>query len=622
MYKISKSLNNKNFKIFMIFLIIFVSIIPILFQIFQPTNSKIIEGEKYQFCEEGYEISSYDNTYDIIERDLYIFPEIKNLKCIGKIIEVYEGENNTLVYGTNKKVYNYFNLLGSCIIIILSFLILQNERSVKYQSIAIFCFLLFSFTTNKLFLSKFDIYEIFSSFDLFVSFSSTILFFSSLFLYNYKFTIFTIYFFATFNYEYLGVFLLLLLLIFNFKDELGRFEKYAIKFLPIYFYLVRYISSLSQNLDFLWRAQFQEAYYGFSRFVDFQGDFFFLNCNKNSDIQYQIKFKEMVVSCPETVGYGPLRKLISINSDIWITTLVLAFIVLILILISKISIDQKYPTYYILISFIFISPPANLIFHHMNPDIFFYSSFVLLMNHFKKREKLVYVILFLFSLWKIHVIGIFFGYLFYSLLNKDFKKVKINSFIIFLISVIYFIDTRITEPLKIPPAPDENWHFGVLADTEQLNYVIFNSSTIIFYALYASIILSCLFIGIYFKNKIVNSFLVSRDYDWYGYVFWFFICMIYKNQTYRLALFLVLALHLIIKSKSKAFNNILFLGIFLNPIFTTYEIYTKYLSIFFNRIGIYFMFIVLIALVYDDFISKTNCLQRIFKNTKRPYVFK
>ena len=43
-----------------------------------------------------------------------------------------------------------------------------------------------------------------------------------------------------------------------------------------------------------------------SGFVDFQGDFL-LNCNKNSNIQYQFKFKEMVVSCPEIAGYGPAR---------------------------------------------------------------------------------------------------------------------------------------------------------------------------------------------------------------------------------------------------------------------------------------------------------------------------
>ena len=161
-----------------------------------------------------------------------------------------------------------------------------------------------------------------------------------------------------------------------------------------------------------------------------------LNCNKNSNIQYQFKFKEMVVSCPEIAGYGPLRKLISVNFDIWITTLVLAFIVLILILISKITIDKKYPTYHILISFIFISPPANLIFHHMNPDIFLFSTFVLLMNQFKKREKLVYIILFLFSLWKIHVIGVFFGYFYYSLLNKDFKKIE-NQFIFYIFNLSY-----------------------------------------------------------------------------------------------------------------------------------------------------------------------------------------
>ena len=137
--------------------------------------------------------------------------------------------------------------------------------------------------------------------------------------------------------------------------------------------------------------------------MDFQDSWIFketflLNCNKNSNIQYQFKFKEMVVSCPEIAGYGPLRKLISVNFDIWITTLVLAFIVLILILISKITIDKKYPTYHILISFIFISPPANLIFHHMNPDIFLFSTFVLLMNQFKKEKISLYNLIFIFTL--------------------------------------------------------------------------------------------------------------------------------------------------------------------------------------------------------------------------------
>ena len=94
-------------------------------------------------------------------------------------------------------------------------------------------------------------------------------------------------------------------------------------------------------------------------------------------------------------------------------------------LISKITIDKKYPTYHILISFIFISPPANLIFHHMNPDIFLFSTFVLLMNQLKKREKLVYIILFLFSLlensrnWSVSLVTFT-----HSLLNKDFKKLK------------------------------------------------------------------------------------------------------------------------------------------------------------------------------------------------------
>ena len=46
MNKISKSLNNSNFQKLITFLIIFVSLIPLLFQVLQPTNSKIIEGER------------------------------------------------------------------------------------------------------------------------------------------------------------------------------------------------------------------------------------------------------------------------------------------------------------------------------------------------------------------------------------------------------------------------------------------------------------------------------------------------------------------------------------------------------------------------------------------------
>ena len=87
-------------------------------------------------------------------------------------------------------------------------------------------------------------------------------------------------------------------------------------------------SSVSGGLLWIFKIR------GFSRRL------LFVKLNKNSNIQYQFKFK-MVVSCPEIAGYGPLRKLISVNFDIWITTLVLAFIVLILILISKITIIKN-----------------------------------------------------------------------------------------------------------------------------------------------------------------------------------------------------------------------------------------------------------------------------------------
>ena len=146
----------------------------------------------------------------------------------------------------------------------------------------------------------------------------------------------------------------------------------------------------------------------------------------------------------------------------------------------------------------------------------------------------------------------------------------------FAIFVIYFIDTRITEPLNIPPAPDENWSFGILADAEQLSILLSNGSKVIVYSIYAFLLIFCLAVAIRYSKQFKSFVNLDLNHEFYGYAFWFFLCMVFRNQTYRLALFIFLFAYLIIKSVDRNYLTMVYIAIFLNPIFFTHLPLTKY----------------------------------------------
>ena len=599
-------------KVSVLFLIL-VSFSPMFFSFIGPSYEISINDNKYKSCINFNEKNIDFKNIEILEKDIYIFPEINNLKCIGKIVEFNDGTNETLFYGTNKKLFNYFNVLFSVVIVFLNFLILKKNNYLSYKIFSILSFSIFSFQVNKLFDVYFNFKQLFVSFEIFISFFSTILFVSNLIFRSNNLILFTLLFFSFFNYEYFGIYIIVLLYISKKELTLNNFQKKIFLSFPLIFYLSRFIASFNEKFNKFWMIQFQESYYGFSRFIDFQGDFFLLSCNGNNNINYQVRFKETILRCPEIYGYGPLRKFLVINTDIWITTLTIAALVLILTLITYKLCLNSYPENYFFITLIFISPPVMLVIHHMNPDIFFLCS-IFLINKKVKNTNVKNCILFIFSLWKIHIVGIFIGQLIFSIFYKKTKKVNSNLFFLLLTALVYFIDTKVTEPLKIPPAPDENWSFGILSDIEQISLLLSIESTKVSYTFYFLVMFICLAIGYKFRNYFLNNVSLKMDYEVYGYIFWFFLCMVYRNQTYRLSLFIFLFVLLMVSSNNLKFNNLFLFTFFLNPIFSTHLEVSKYLTLILNRIGIYFIFILLISLIFEEFFKK------IFYEEKFPKV--
>ena len=89
------------------------------------------------------EIYSIEET--LFPRDIYVFPQISNLECLGvpnKIIYSTDGDklSANLEVGSNYKLFKYINLVGNYILI---FLVIINLR--KYIPHIILLYLLFNF---------------------------------------------------------------------------------------------------------------------------------------------------------------------------------------------------------------------------------------------------------------------------------------------------------------------------------------------------------------------------------------------------------------------------------------------------------------------------------------------
>jgi hypothetical protein len=552
---------------------------------------------------------NYSYSYAFVD----IIPELKNAQCLGKIIDVWnvEGEENTFhfIYGSNQKIYDYLKILGNLLIISSIFYVKKfsvNFNLIKY--LIIFAGINFNFI-NELLFNRIPGSLLVNLEENFITLLTYGVIFISMSTKNLKIIIFGCIFLLTFNYDYLGVYLFLYILINKLDIFIPvKVNPYIFSLLPI-FLISRFLASLSEQFNVFWERLFQSSYRGFSRFIDLQADFYVLNCNSGyAPPSYKIKFIETVNYCEATIGYGPIRKIITLNGDIWQIVLLFIFSLFLIILFQYREIVKRYPKELFIVTILFISPSVNMLIHLSNPDIFYFALIYFVLNKYKQNPILNSGIIYLFSLWKIHAIGIIVGLILCSLVLKNYKVLKINVFYLLATITTYIVDTQTTEPLKIPDAPDERHAYGMLHDSLQLTkYTDFQNS---FHSFTFLVILSlCVFICVkVVSNKIdykeISSF---RTYEMYGYAYWFFLTFIYQNQSYRLPIFLILFIHVYSNSKDYI-KYFLLSALLLNPVFTGEYIFLEKVSLIANRFGLYVVFSYLLAIylsdLYRGFISK------------------
>lgn len=648
---LSEKLNNIRyqkiaFNLLILFLIIIFLLTSITLLAFQISNKDyqtyeikdMVTGElvEVQICERllvnetGFD-PDFDNNINLSYsyKFIDIFPETKNIFCLGKVIEVWDDLQNSNSYhfllANNSKIYNLLkvviNGLFAFFIGIFYFFKLKPKKIfyILQFTLLYFNFVLRFIFTNDLFgRFKFETYIILITF----------LFLTMSFVVKSKKVFFIgILFFLTLNYDYFSLYVVSYLLINKFDKKMNTYEKRAYLSVPFIFLTIRLIASLSKEFNLMWSRLYQKFYMGYSRFVDLQADFYILKCNSgNAPSRHYLKFADGFNVCTETIGYGPIRKIIPIYGDVWNTVLITLLVLFCFIYLQYKDLIKRYPEEVLILTLLFVSPPVNILIHLANPDIFYFTFLYFVLKKYETKPLTMSIIIYVFALWKVHAIGILFGFMFKSLVSENYKIFKINIFAIFLTVVTYIVDIYYTEPLTIPGSPDERWGYGILHDALQLTKYTNYGNNLHFILFTLSLWILVLY-GAYrcSDSQQINDFKLPLSYETYGYSFWFFLTFIFQNQSYRLPLFLTLFFLIFIKGNFLLKTSVL-LGLFFNPVFSDNIIFFEKLSLIANRFGIYMIFVFLLSLFFKDFYInfvnkyiRIGFLDKIYKETSKKY---
>ena len=133
-----------NFKaIFVIPLILQISLLLINFQSsfdLNNPNYSIKNLDTITICQMGkFDINKTEkNTFNSIEsKEISVIPELENIFCLGKVVEVFEDDKETIInIGTNRQVFNYVTLFNLGLFLIT--LSIFNDKDTKFLKIIIF----------------------------------------------------------------------------------------------------------------------------------------------------------------------------------------------------------------------------------------------------------------------------------------------------------------------------------------------------------------------------------------------------------------------------------------------------------------------------------------------------
>ena len=613
---------NKKIEIFLYCLILLLFLVPFLlinnliffegYDVESNTSVEVGRLKTSNLCYKGFEENLINlnkvKTINTSYRDVYIFPDIENFKCIGKIVDLYiEKDSAEIIIGFNKKVYlYYYNFLVTFIILVFFYLRPIYKKIYFY----LFCFLLgYSLLYKYSYLSFDSIgshpFEIKNDF----LFLLIIFFFKNYKNNQVKSIVFIFYLF--FNPSLFGI--LILFIFFANKYSLSNFfmNKKLFFSLPIVFASIRFLSGLSNKTVEIWASLIQDPLTGFSIYPDLQITLTAMNCSDLSFTGNNFLYTGYFLECPVPF-YNPLFQFFSISMNLKLMITLFSFLFFIIYLLIYRFLLKQFSENRELIVFTILSPCVNFLFNYGNLDIFTFAIALFALYKFQERWILSTVLIFLIAVNEIHPVGLIFGVLIVSLLRKNYKVLILNSISLFFFIFLLFQDNSefsVKNQLLNPSQTLNNLDYvgnlgvayGLSLDIEPiLNIFQIQPSLIITLLLIMIAIISV----VLFSNKLIST-VGNNEYLENGLYVWFIFTIIFSNNSHRLVNFLIIFILIYIKGSNFIKLSVIF-SIFLNPNTLIYgQEIANFMSLI-NRIGIYSIFICFLNQLYRFVFHETS----------------
>jgi hypothetical protein len=544
---------------------------------------------------------------EIKYKSISIYPEYDNFLCLGRIIEYEVLENNNII------TYKAFNdqLFTSALHLILFIFFISPFFKVQFKNFYI------HFQVFQILFFIFYIYFILYKFDFYgyniEKFEPSYLLFL-VFLINSRLNkqdhiglVIQFTFFALFGTKFIGLIIVYLILQ-NDSQILRNFERFKMFiYLPILRYLLIFVSSLSEQLDFLWMSLIELPHSGLARFYDLQWNLVSLICEKNPNYSSPIYFSDasntLVTSrsCPSDL-YSPIYEYLSFTFNVrfaYILVMGVLFIILSLIyfkLINKDS-DNKY-----MIVFLFLSPPLNFLIYQGNLDLLCLiaiSSIVIWKFPYFWKVALVTFV----GLLELHPLAFLVGLFFHSVLKQDLKKILTNVFFMSISVFLIYVDNsewsvrnwKSSVGFGYIQSSSYNISFGVSSDYS----LIFGTRIGSINAIILYIFFSLIIIYLTRKESILNNKMIGTIHqeDYFGFTFWFWVILLYENFSYRLAMF-TLFFYFTYITNTKRIKILVIMSIFLTPTSLVEFSLLEYSVLIIGKISLYSIGLLSLNLIY------------------------
>ena len=570
---------------------------------FSTTSS--CKSGKYLFLAKNYQqLINYSIVFKA--SDLELYPEINNFTCLGKVRYVVINEQELTIYlGTNRYWFDILNLVTNLFLFFLVFRgILRVDKKLY------FLYLLINFLNFNLLNSHISLLKIIIpaaepqsiNQNYFINF--LFLAFCLIKSRNKNFSIVFIYALVFFIPDYLGIFAIILLIQ---KENLfqinSKFQRLSIYFLPVIFYISRTFYSLTSYFDNLWMYSGQRIYHGRSRFYDLVWNYEAMACIKNPDLFINNPVKE----CRELYG-GVLDDYIYITSDPYTTAIITMAIAHICLLVMYFIISKDYPDNKLLLSLLFVSPAVNFLTFQGNLDIVFMIFTFFLFYKQKKLNFITSTIIFVLSLYKVHLIGGLLGLALYGYLNDDKKNGILNLF--YLITSSYFAFTLYLEESVVSNFGRFEESYGLLFIANILRD-LFGVNAYLLFSIFIILFITMYYLNFLSIRTFNNNFFETSSLYEYFLLYWFAFTLLIVNNSYRLPIFLFLIFKLL-TSENKVLKNVTLIFLFLSVTPVSYLplniffIFIKHLTFFVLTFITFHLLIKEIARFFKKYTSKAD----------------